>query len=82
MSWKVPSYSLLDFHASYRLPVDLNGVKFDVFAHMFNILDELYISDAVDNSRYNGFDGDHDADDAEVYMGLPQTFNVGITVTY
>jgi len=81
-SWKVPSYSLLDFHASYALPLDLNGVNISIYAHAFNILDELYISDAVDNSRYNSFDQDHDADDAEVYMGLPQTFNIGLSIAY
>ncbi|KAA3617729.1 MAG: TonB-dependent receptor [Calditrichaeota bacterium] len=81
-SWQVPAYGLLDFHGSYKLPVDLNGVTFSLNAHVFNILDDLYISDATDNSRFNGFDGDHDADDAEVYMGLPQTFNIGITLSY
>ncbi len=81
-SWKTPSYSIIDIHAMYKLPFDMNGVQFSVFAHIFNVLDEEYISDAVDNSRYNGFDDDHDADDAEVYLGIPQTFNLGITIAY
>jgi len=81
-SWKVPSYGLVDFHAYYTLPVNLKGVSFKLFAHVFNLLDELYISDAVDNSAYNGFDGDHDADDAEVYMGLPRSFNIGLNIAY
>ncbi|MCB0282072.1 MAG: TonB-dependent receptor [Calditrichaeota bacterium] len=81
-SWQVPSYGLLDFHGSYLLPFNVNGVTFKLSAHVFNILDELYISDATDNSAFNGFDKDHDADDAEVFMGLPQTFNIGLTVTY
>jgi iron complex outermembrane receptor protein len=81
-SWKVPGYGLLDFHGAYTLPFNVAGVKFEVFAHVFNLLDELYISDAVDNSQYNGFDADHDADDAEVYVGLPRYFNIGVTLHY
>jgi hypothetical protein len=42
----------------------------------------MYVSDATDNSRYNGFDGDHDADDAEIYIGLPRTFNLGFEVKF
>jgi iron complex outermembrane receptor protein len=49
---------------------------------VFNAFDEEYISDAVDNSAFNSFDDDHDADDAEVYLGLPRTFNIGVTVNY
>jgi hypothetical protein len=71
---------LLDFHASYKLPFDVSGVSFKVFAHIFNVLDEIYVQDALDNSQYNGFDGDHDADDAEVFLGLPRYFNIGLTV--
>ncbi|MBN2009193.1 TonB-dependent receptor [candidate division KSB1 bacterium] len=81
-SWKTPSYGLIDIHAYYTLPLNLQGVGFKLSAHIFNLLDELYISDAVDNSQYNSFDKDHDADDAEVYMGLPRTFNLGLTLTY
>jgi len=81
-SWKIPSYSLVDFHAAYDLPLDVNGIKFQVFAHVFNALDETFIQDATDNSKYNAWDKDHDADDAEVFFGLPRTFNVGISIAY
>ena len=81
-SWKVPSYGLLEFHGSYTLPSKPAGINFTIFVHIFNILDKLYISDAVDNSLYNGFDEDHDADDSEVYMGLPRRFNLGLTISY
>ena len=81
-SWKVPDYSLWDFHGSYILPINISGVTFQLHAHIFNILDKTYVSDAVDNSQYNGYDQDHDADDAEVYLGLPRSFNIGLTVTY
>ncbi len=78
--WEVPAFGVMDFHASYLLPFDLSGVTFKVFAHIFNVLDSEYVQDATDNSRYNGFDGDHDADDAEIFMGLPRYFNVGVTI--
>ncbi|MBN2426518.1 MAG: TonB-dependent receptor [Calditrichaceae bacterium] len=95
-SWKVPAYGLLDFHGSYNLPFDVKGVKLTISAHVFNILDELYISDATDNSDYSSYKIDHDdnpatdkiivnphkADAAEVYMGLPRTFNIGLTLHY
>jgi len=81
-SWKVPSYSIFDLHVNYRLPIKLKGVGFELFANVLNLFNKRYISDAVDNSRYNAYDKDHDADDAEVHFGLPRTFNVGISINY
>lgn len=82
-SWQVPSATKIDLHASYNLPFDLKGVKLQVFAHVFNALDELYVQDATDNSSYNAYTDNgltHSADDAEVYMSTPRYFNVGINV--
>ncbi len=81
-SWMSPNYSVIDFHASYDLPFNLNGIKLKLFAHVFNALDTEYIQDAVDNSKYNSWDQDHDADDAEVFMGLPRTFNIGLSLNF
>ncbi|MCK5738324.1 hypothetical protein KAH55_04050, partial [bacterium] len=61
---------------------DVSGLNVKIFAHVLNLLDEVYVQDAVDNSSYNGFDKNHTADDAEVYLGLPRTFNIGIEVAY
>jgi hypothetical protein len=80
--WNAPNYNVIDFHASYKLPINLGGIGLQVFGHVFNALDTKYVQDAVDNSAYNSFDKDHDADDAEVYMGLPRSFNVGLTLSY
>ncbi len=85
MSWKAPGYSVFDLHTSYRIgdlvPVWKGGdVRF--FANVYNLFDKIYIADAVDNSSYNGFDKDHDADDAEVYLGLPRTLNLGFEVKF
>ena len=84
-SWLTPSYNLVDMHASYQLPFDLNGVQFKLSAHIFNLLDTEYISDATDNSRFNAYKVDgknHKADDAEVFFGIPRTFNLGLSITY
>ncbi len=81
-SWKIPSYSLLDLHLSYDLPINSKyGVT--LFAHGFNLFDQLFITDARDNSKYNAFMGDdnvnsHKASAAEVFIGLPRRFNAGL----
>ncbi len=81
-AWQTPAYGLFDLHANYDLPFHLSGVKVRLFAHVFNLLDTEYVRDATDNSRFNAFDYDHDADDAEVYFGLPRTFNIGLNIYY
>ncbi len=81
-SWEVPGYGLLDLHFAYDLPFNMKGVKATLFGHVFNLLDTIYVQDATDNSQYNAWDNDHDADDAEVYLGLPRTFNLGISIQY
>lgn len=84
-SWKAPAYTVVDLHATYDLPIDLEGVSFQVFGHVFNLLDEIYVQDATDNSDYNAYSGNgktHAADDAEVYLGLPRSFNAGISILF
>jgi len=82
-SWQVPNFSVVDLNVNYRLPIDFNGVTMDVFAHVFNLTDAIYIQDAVDNSRYNAYgDKTHSADDAEVFMGLPRNYNAGVRINF
>lgn len=82
-SWRVPGYTVFDGHFSYTLPESFRlGQRLMIFGHVFNLFDEEYIMDAVDNSRYNGFDDDHDADDAEVYFGLQRRFNLGLQLNF
>ena len=62
-------------------------VSYDVtvFAHVFNVLNELYVQDATDNSRFNAYDDDgknHKADDAEVFLGFPTHFNIGVSLGF
>jgi len=80
--WKIPNYTLVDVNFAYRIPGQIVGMDVTVFAHVFNVLNELYVQDATDNSSYNAWTGDgknHAADDAEIYPGLPTTFNVGFS---
>ncbi|HSG09148.1 MAG TPA: TonB-dependent receptor [Longimicrobiales bacterium] len=86
--WKTPSYTVFDFHGAYRisdlLPM-LGGGDVRLFANVFNVFDTRYIQDATDNSGFNGYhaDGDrHDADSAEVYLGLPRMYNIGFQIIF
>jgi len=84
--WQAPDYMLFDLHASYKMGV---GSKYflEVFAHVFNMFDKIYIQDATDNSAYNGFYGydnrfSHTVNSAEVFLGLPRTFNAGLKLSF
>jgi hypothetical protein len=80
--WKTPSYGKLDFHLSYKLP-EFAGLNMTVSGHVFNALDEVYVQDAVDNSKYNGYgDKVHASHNAEVFLGTPRNFNLGLSVNF
>jgi len=80
--WKAPGYSKLDLHVAYKLP-SIGGYDMTLSAHIFNALDDVYVQDAVDNSQYNGFgDGNHLAHNAEVFLGSPRYYNVGLSVNF
>ena len=82
--WMAPSYSKIDLHVNYDLPVSLGNTRMSAFLHVFNALDAMYVQDAYDNSSYNSFndDGDRDASSAEVFLGTPRYFNLGLTVNF
>ena len=83
--WQTPSYGLVDAHFSYELgnliPV-AGGADVRFFTNIYNVFNTLYVQDARDNSAFNGFDLDHDADDAEVFLGIPRNINLGFQVTF
>ena len=91
-SWQIPDYTVVDLHAAYDIPWKLGSAQFQVFAHVFNLLDELYISEGTDNSSYEGyhegnyyknpFNQSHTAESASVYLGLPINFNAGIKISF
>ena len=79
--WEAPGYSKVDLHASYALPI--SGYDVSLFAHVFNALDETYVQDAVDHSQYNSYGSKiHAAHNAEVFLGTPRYFNVGLSVNF
>jgi hypothetical protein len=80
--WKAPGYSKVDLHASYALP-SIGGYDLTAFAHVFNATDATYVQDAVDHSQYNSYgDKVHGAHNAEVFLGTPRYFNLGIAVSF
>lgn len=82
--WKAPGYGIFDAHLQYQLPVNFGGAKLTLFAHVFNVFNTIYVQDATDNSQYNGVSGapSHSAQRAEVFLGLPRTVNVGVSMRY
>ena len=84
-SFKIPSYGIFDLNASYDLPFDFNGITAKVVLNIRNLFDEVYIQDALDNSRYNAYPfrvNDHSANAAEVYLGMPTSYNLGLKINF
>ncbi len=87
--WEVPAYNVFDLNFGYDIPREMLGAsRFDIrlFGNVFNVLDSMFIQDATNNSRYNAYRGDgnnaNTADDAEVFLGLPRSFNFGTRITF
>ena len=93
-SWRPPGYTVFEMHASYRLSSDVAaafGGNVRLFLHVFNLFDTVYVQDASDNSRFNGYRDDaeaqrgalsHKADDAEVFLGYPRSLNFGFQIMH
>ena len=80
--WMAPAYNRLDLHASYKLP-KIGGLDMALTGHVFNALDAVYVQDAVDHSKYNSYGSKtHAAHNAEVFLGTPRYFNLGLTVNF
>ena len=83
--WLTPSYGIVDLNASYDLPYEFNGITAKVVLNVRNLLDEVYVQDATDNSRYNAVPfrvNNHKANAAEVYLGMPTSFNLGLKINF
>ena len=83
--WQTPSYGIVDLNASYDLPIDYNGITAAVVLNVRNLFDEVYVQDATDNSRYNAVPfrvNTHTANAAEVYLGMPTSYNLGLKINF
>jgi len=83
--WQTPSYGIVDLNASYDIPADFNGITASVVLNVRNLLDEVYVQDATDNSRYNAVPfrvNSHTANAAEVYLGMPTSYNLGLKINF
>jgi iron complex outermembrane recepter protein len=72
-SWKMPSYSLLEFHAGYEFR--FWKVKMNISGSVLNALDTIYISDAMNGN-------DYDAASALVFLGTGRRFMTSLKITY
>lgn len=91
-SWSPPGYTVFDVHMSYRLASDVAaafGGNVRLFMNIFNVMDAVYVQDATDNSRFNAYRSaaerasgrlSHKADDAEIFLGYPRSFNFGFQI--
>ena len=83
LSWEVPSYGIADLNASYDLPFDFADVQ--VVLNIRNLFDSVYVQDALDNSRFNAIPfrvNDHSANAAEVFLGMPTSYNLGFKFNF
>jgi len=82
-SWKIPSYGTLEFHAGYSK--EFNGVRWDLRGSVFNVLNDVFITDARNNdiyALYNNKAYNFDASSAGVFFGQGRWFNVSLSATF
>jgi hypothetical protein len=58
----------------------------NLFLHVFNVLDKTYVSDATDESSFEGVGlnlaSRHSVQRAEVFLGEPISWNAGVRVSF
>jgi Outer membrane receptor proteins, mostly Fe transport len=85
-SWRIPDYTIFDLNVNYDLPSFSERFEVSLFLHIFNLTDKVYISDATDESSFEGVGLNlaprHSAQRAEVFFGAPLTFNAGVTLRF
>lgn len=83
-SWKIPAYAIFDMHAGYRFKLKpIKKMGFAIRLNMLNALDNMYISDAINNDTYiqqpfNSFD----ARSASVFFGAGRRFTASLKLTF
>jgi len=80
-SWQLPSYSMLNLHCGYSFYYEDYKIKWSF--NLLNALDEMYISDAMNNDQYNDYaTTDFDAKSATVFFGMGRRFTTSVKVTF
>jgi iron complex outermembrane receptor protein len=81
-SWRIPAYAMFDLHTGYRFKINpLDKLGFTIKFNVLNLLNTVYISDALNNDTYiqrpfNTFD----ARSASVFMGAGRQFSVSLKI--
>jgi iron complex outermembrane receptor protein len=85
-SWQIPHYALLDFHAGYKFDFPwYDKIKLKIGLSVLNVLDEVYVSDALNNASVNGTPTTgqlFDATSAAVFFGPPRRFMVNLGIRF
>ena len=80
-SWRMPDYTLLDFHAGYRYRIN-NRMQLDTRFSILNLLNKKYISDAENNDTFTQSFDDFDAKSASVFFGQGTRFSVSVKLNF
>ena len=80
-SWKTPAYSLLDLHGGYRFRYA--GMLLDFKINILNVLNTIYISDALNNDSYiSGNQFNFDAASASVFFGMGRRLTSSLKISF
>ena len=80
-SWKTPAYSLLDLHGGYRFRYA--GMLLDFKINVLNVLNTIYISDALNNDSYiSGNQFNFDAASASVFFGMGRRLTSSLKISF
>jgi outer membrane cobalamin receptor len=83
-SWRIPSYTLFDFHSGYRFKLEqFSKLGFTIKLNVLNVFNTMYISDAKNNDSYiqRAF-GTFDARSAAVFMGAGRQITASLKVVF
>lgn len=72
-AWRMPSYNLTDFSASYRF--DLGPYKASLYGNINNLFDIQYLADGTDGNS-------HDAFTSYVYYGFGRTWSLTLNIKF
>lgn len=83
-SWRIPAYGTMELHAGYSI-TDAWKTRWDFRASVFNLFNDLYITDARTNDIYGLYtekSGDFSVRSAGVYVAQPRWFSMSVTATF